>query len=56
MPPKNTASKSPTGATQKSDRQIKTDSEAKARRDKEEPKHTEVIAATANFFYLSEVA
>ena len=47
MPPKQTASKSPTGATRKSDRQIKIDSDAKARRDKEDTKHTEALAAMA---------
>ena len=56
MPLKNTASKSPTGATRKSDRQIKMDSEAKARHDKEDSKHTKAIAATAKGkIYLSEV-
>ena len=56
MPPKNTASKSPTGATRKSDHQIQIDSNAKARRDKEDLKHTEALAATANKkIYLSEV-
>ena len=56
MPPKKTASKSPTGATQKSDCQIKMDSDAKAWGDKEDTKHTEALAATANEkIYLSEV-
>ena len=57
MPPKITMSKSPTGATRKSDRQIQMDSNAKARQDKEDLKHTEALAATAKkHIYLSEVA
>ena len=35
------------GATQKSDCQIQMDSNAKAWRDKEDPKHTEALAAMA---------
>ena len=47
MPPKNTASKSKTGDTQKSDFQIQMDRYAKARRDKEDPKHIEALASKA---------
>ena len=47
MSPKITASKSPMGATRKSDRQIQMDSDTMARRDKEDPKHTEALAATS---------
>ena len=57
MPPKITVSKSPTGATRKSDRQIQMDSGVKTRRNEEDLKHTEVLVATAkNKIYLSEVA
>ena len=57
MPPKITVSKSPTGATRKSDRQIQTDSDVKARRTEEDLKHTEALVATAKKkIYLSEVA
>ena len=57
MLPKNTASKSPTGATRRSDRQIKRKSDAKAQRDKEDTKHSEALTATAKEkIYLSEVA
>ena len=57
MPPKNTASKSPTETTQKSDCQIQMDSNAKAQRDKENSKHTKALEATAKeTIYISEVA
>ena len=56
MPPKNIASKSPTGSTQKYDCQIQMDSDSKARRDKEDPKHTKALEATTKeTIYISDV-
>ena len=57
MPPKITVSKSPTGSTRESDRQIQMYIDFKAQRNEEYLKHTEALVATAKKkIYLSEVA
>ena len=52
MSPKITVSKSPTGATRKSDHQIQMDGGVKARQNEKDLNHTEALVATAKTIFI----